>query len=535
MNRRDFLEFIGHTGAAGAALTFMPEFSMAELLTSSRRFRGIAPSAADDLILAPGLKSQVLIKWGDPLDALGDLRFGFNNDFTAFIPLNGRADEGLLWVNHENINPLFVNGVVSPHKSLGEVESEMRSVGGSVVHIKLLNDQWEVVFDSAYNRRLDAFTPIPFAWPEPIDGLTTAYGTLANCAGGVTPWGHILTCEENYPVAFGEYRYTPSGRQLVTDPAGDQWQVYFGRSPEQYGWVVEVNPQTGAAKKLVALGRFAHEGATTVKAADGRCVVYMGDDAVGECIYKFISSRPGSLDEGELFVADTLNGRWLSLDIKKNSELRKHFASQTEVLIRTREAARIVGGTPQDRPEDIKIDPITGAVIVALTNNTLKHNLFGGLLRIDEENNDPLALNFHCSVLLMGGVSSGFACPDNMVFDRFGNLWVTSDIATNMLGKGDYAPFLNNGLFVIPTSGRSAGVPIQVASAPVEAELTGPSFSPDGKTLFLSVQHPGEQSRSTSHPTSRWPLGGIQIPRPAVVAIRGPLFDNISKLISPRE
>ncbi len=530
MNRRHFLEFMGHASALGVAANIVPKYSFAQILPT-RKFNGIAPSSADDLVLAQGLESDVLIKWGDPLDALGDLRFGFNNDFTAFIPFPGNPAAGVLWVNHEYASPLFVHGNTdSSSKTLAQVEAEMKNVGGSLVHLRQDGGRWSVVFDSPYNRRIDAFTPMSIAWPEKIDGLSTAYGTLANCAGGVTPWGTVLTCEENYQTAFGDYKYNKDQRELVVDPAGDQWQRYFGRSPEQYGWVVEVNPFTAEAKKLIALGRFGHEGATPVKAADGRCVVYMGDDSINECIYKFISARPGSLDEGELFVADTFNGRWLSLDITKSSKLQNHFASQTDVLLRVREAARLIGGTPQDRPEDIEIDPITGSVIIALTNNKTKNNLFGGLLKIDEENGDPLALNFHASVLIMGGDKTGFACPDNLAFDRYGNLWVTSDISSSVLGRGDYAPFLNNGLFVIPTSGPNAGRPIQVASAPVEAELTGPSFSPDGKTMFLSIQHPGEETKSLSAPTSHWPNGGGQLPRPSVVTIRGPLLENVGRL-----
>ncbi len=530
MNRRGFLEFMGHASALGIVASLVPNYSLAQVLPR-RRFSGISPSSADDLILAQGLESNVLIKWGDPLDALGDLRFGFNNDFTAFIPFPGNPSEGVLWVNHEYASPLFIHGNTdAATKTLDQVEAEMRSVGGSLVHIRQDSGGWSVVFDSSYNRRIDAFTPIDIAWPEKIDGLSTAYGTLANCAGGVTPWGSVLTCEENYQTAFGDYKYNKDGREFVLDPAAEQWQRYFGRSPEQYGWVVEVNPLTGQAKKLVALGRFGHEGATPVLADDGRCVVYMGDDAIDECIYKFISTKPGSLDEGELFVADTFNGRWISLDIHKQKDLQNHFTSQTEVLLRVREAARLVGGTPQDRPEDIEVDPITGSVIISLTNNKNKNNLFGSLLKIDEENGDPLSLNFHPSVFLMGGEQNGFACPDNLAFDRYGNLWMTSDISSSVLGKKDYAPFLNNGLFVIPTSGANAGRAVQVASAPVEAELTGPSFSPDGRTLFLSIQHPGEETKSLSAPSSHWPDGGSSIPRPSVVAIQGPLLENLGRL-----
>ncbi|MGE4131137.1 MAG: PhoX family phosphatase [Bdellovibrionales bacterium] len=521
MNRRGFLEFLGRTSAVGLAAS---QFSLpawaARLYVP--RFHGIAPSSADELIVAPGLTTQTLIQWDQALDALGQLKFGFNNDFTAFFPLTSRPDQGVLWVNHEYANALFIHGNQDPKtKTRAQVDAEMKSVGGSLVHIQRFQSQWHVVHDSPYNRRLDAFTPIPLQWFEPIDGQTMAQGTLANCAGGVTPWGTVLSCEENYQSAFGEYVYENGTRRREFGAYVEGWHQYYSRSPEAYGWVTEINPFTGQAKKLVGLGRFAHEGATPVRAPDGRCVVYMGDDAAGECIYKFISHSTDSLNEGELFVADTFSGRWLSLDLRKNRKLEQDFRSQTEIQIRTRHAARLVGGTPQDRPEDIKIDPLTGNVIVALTNNKKTGNAYGSLLKIEEENGDPRAERFQASVFLTGGSESGFSCPDNLVFDAKGNLFITSDISSGSLGKGEYAKFKNNGLFVVPASGPQRGEVIQIASAPVEAELTGPSFSSDGSTLFLSVQHPGEESKSREELTSHWPNGGESIPRPAVVAISG--------------
>jgi hypothetical protein len=95
-----------------------------------------------------------------------------------------------------------------------------------------------------------------------------------------------------------------------------------------------------------------------------------------------------------------------------------------------------------------------------------------------------------------------------------------------------YMPFKNNSLFVIPRYGKNAGEVIRVASAPRDAELTGPWFSPDGKTLFLSVQHPGEQTADMSAPTSRWPFDKDGIPKPSVVAITGDLIEKMNLLRS---
>ena len=107
-----------------------------------------------------------------------------------------------------------------------------------------------------------------------------------------------------------------------------------------------------------------------------------------------------------------------------------------------------------------------------------------------------------------------------------GNLWFTSDITGSKLNTPTYEKFGNNGLFVLLRNGDQAGQIIQIASAPVEAEFTGPCFSPDWKTLFLSVQHPGEKSTSLNNLTSTWPKkkGG---PRPSVITITGKLLTQI--------
>lgn len=538
-NRREFLEFMGRTGAlAAAAGTFGSLISgcanSAKVSSNGRTravklpFTPLTVSDADELRLADGLQFTKLLQWDDPLNSSGD-KFGCNNDYTAFIPL-GRND-GLLWVNHESINSYFVPGnVQGQKKSRDQVDYERRAVGGSIVRVKRKNEKspWKLMANDKYNRRLTGATVIPFAAGEKIMDSETAVGTIANCAGGITPWKTILTCEENYDNFYGEAILTAKGVRKVTYvDAYQKWHEVYSLPPEHYGWVVEVNPLTGDAKKLTALGRFAHECATTVEVADGRTVVYMGDDAEDQCLYKFISRGKGSLDYGDLYVANLEKGRWILLDQAVQPELKSFFKSQRDVLVYTRQAAQMVGGTPLDRPEDIEIDPVTKSIVVALTGNVLKKNFHGSILRIVEENNDPLSLSFQPTIFLTGGPQSGFSCPDNFVFDKKGNLWMTTDIAERDIGTEHYKFHGNNSLFYIPMSGENAGKALRIATAPYDAEFTGPSFDPDFKNLFLSVQHPGGGSRAAGKLTSHWPNGGTSIPRPAVVVINGDLLEKL--------
>lgn len=479
-------------------------------------FKGISPQFGDNLILSEGLNWKTILKGNDSLG--NGLSFGDCNDHLQFFPLT-KKNHGILWVNHEYVNPLFFSG---NERTKENIMKERKYVGGSLVEIKETKNGWELIKGSKYNRRLDADTPIPFAWDSPIAGKKIAIGTFANCAGGKTPWGTVLTCEENFDMFFGEWD-RKSNKQSASTWYG--WEKFYDHNPQHYGWVVEVNPKTGDAKKLVALGRFAHEAATVREGKDGRCVVYSGDDSNNEFIYKFIADKKGSLERGTLYVADTDNGKWIPL-VLSDPRLKNEFKDQTEILINCREAGRLLGATHQDRPEDIEIDPHTGEVVIALTNNKSEGRPFGKILKIKEQNNNPYSLSFTTEVFLEGSQKGGFACPDNLVFDKVGNLWFTTDMSGNDMHKDKLKNFGNNGLFVVMRQGPIKGIPVQLASAPTDAEFTGPLFSPDYKTLFLSVQHPGELSKSKDEPTSHWPEGGI--PRSAVVAIKGPLLEKIA-------
>ncbi len=522
MDRRTFLDFLGK----GVVMTALSPSILAASNSFFDNFQGIAPSDQDELKLAKGLSYEVLIKWEDSISKKDT--FGFNNDYTAFLPFDpAKPDDGILWINHEYVDPMFVSNYVGgDEKTKEQVQKEQYNVGGSILRIKKTKSgKWEVQKNDPLNRRVTGQTKIPFNWPHPIAGKKAAMGTLANCSGGITPWGTILTCEENYDMFYGERNFKDG--TLIEKRAFLGWHKHFDNPPEHYGWVVEVDPHTGTAKKQVALGRCAHECATVKELPDGRVVVYSGDDSVNECLYKFIGSKPGSLSEGKLYVANLRLGKWMSLSYEESPVLQKLFKDQTDVLIRLREAAKVVGGTGLDRPEDIEIDPITGHVLVSLTNNTGTKNYFGSILKVVETDNDHTSLTFKPDRYLAGGVETGFACPDNMAFDTAGNLWFTSDMSGSLMNKEPYKEFKNNGLFLVPRSGPKAGQVIQMASAPSDAEMTGPFFSPDGKTLFLSIQHPGEYSKNLEELTSHWPDGGDSLPRSAVVTISGETLDAI--------
>lgn len=388
ISRRDALKGLAFL-TAGAILPsafFKNEFTRAEPRTFAAGtnelfFNPIAPSDTDALILPEGFDYTVIREWGDNIT--DSEVFGFNNDFVAYLPidyLSGGSDstDGILVVNNEYPDPLFVSGYTPDDyrakkpKTKEQIQAEKKSVGISVFRIKKQNGKWEFVNDGKYNNRIDANTTLQLSGaaagtPE-MQSSFTAIGTLNNCSGGITPWGTMLSGEENYQdhLPDGAYRWTGFGEDLI---------------PEHYGWVVEVDPfdKTKPAKKRTSLGRFHHENVSVGITKDGRVAAYMGDDKANECVYKFISSGkydPGNreanfdiLDDGDLYVADFENNKWQLLDYDRRDELKKDFTSQADVLINCDRSSKLVGGTECNRPEDIEIHPFDGSVYIAFTNN----------------------------------------------------------------------------------------------------------------------------------------------------------------------
>ena len=443
-------------------------------------------------------------------------------------------------------------------KTKRQIAREKAGVGGAVVRVKKEGDTWAFVEEDEHNRRIDATTPMGVTGPAAgsaemrMQGKNEVIGTLANCGGGITPWNTVLTCEENFQDFYGQRTDDQGEPGQGTDDAPEALEIAdtyrwlddpgTAQPAEHYGWIVEIDPFDPGSKprKHTWLGRIRHENAAINVSDAGKVVVYTGHDEEDRPIYKFISSgtynpddREANFDllsDGMLYVADFASGRWVALDYENNSIFKDNgYKSQAEVLVRSIDAAALEDpetelpiGTPMDRCEDIEVHPETGQVYASLTNNELHGNFYGQILRLTEKDDDPEATEFTYEVFATGGPQSGFASPDNLMFDANNNLWVINDVSSDKVNAGIYTTFKNNGAFVMPSGidgGVSGGDVFQFASGPVQAELTGPAFTPDGRTLFLAIQHPGEESESPGNPASTWP-GGDE-PKSSLVAITG--------------
>ncbi|MGH7265292.1 MAG: PhoX family protein, partial [Candidatus Rokuibacteriota bacterium] len=573
-------------------------------------FTPVTMSSEDKLLVPSGYAHTVLLRWGDPLSASAPefepaaqtgakqaLQFGYDCDFVGYLPLpqgSASSTRGLLGVNHENARwALMHHGWSEPGygqktrtKTAELVEVEIAAHGFSIVEITRRGDgSWAYVKDSPHNRRITGATPMAIRGPAAGHPLmrttadpagTRALGTLNNCAGGVTPWGTILTGEENIQ------HYFTGKPDDVADPALQAiskrygigtgrygWGRYHDRfdmkqepnEPNRFGWIVEIDPYDSRSTpvKHTGLGRFAHEGATVIVAKDGRPVAYMGDDARFEYVYKFVATgrydpadRQAAthlLDSGTLYAArfkEDGTGEWLPLTYGQGPLIDANgFRSQAEVVINARGAGDRVGATRMDRPEDVEPNPATGKVYAALTSNDRRtpeqagganpraKNVFGHVVEITEDGGDHTATRFRWEILFQAGDPanpdhkasyqgrtdvSPLSNPDNFAFDDAGRMWVTTDGMADTLGA-------NDGAWLVETDGPSRGRARQFLSAPPGCEVCGPAFTPDNRTFFVAIQHPGwdEKNATYDKPDSRWPdFRSDMPPRPSVVAIYRP-------------
>ena len=646
-------------------------------------FTAVAKSLADTTTVPTGYIARPLLACGDPLaagvpafkndgtDTQYAQRVGDCHDGVQYFGLSatGTRDDSsssraLLAMNHEYITPVFlhVGGPSARPRVASEVDIEIDCHGVSVIEIaKDASGTFSYGQASALNRRVTGNTPVELSGPARGNALfvtrysadgTRTRGTLNNCGNGKTPWGTLLTTEENWSgyfhraagdqalrsskvnACFARYgrnvtataaaisrygwesaggddryqRFNTSQTGSSTDGSDDHRHTWFCQ-----GFMVEIDPYdaSAAVKKRTGLGRLAHEnGAFGVPVAGQPLAVYMGCDSQNEYVYKWVSAQPWSaadadaanrmatgdkyLDSGRLYVAkfnDDGSGQWLELSLANPAIAAAAFGftSQAELHIHTRIAADAAGATKMDRPEWVAVHPGTGEIYVTMTNNsnrravptgtqarvdaanpraytdvragttTQSGNVNGHIVRFKDTR--PDATSFTWDVYLFGaeagadpalinlsGLSADndFSSPDGLSFtNSTGLCWIQTDdgaytdVSNCMLlasvpgtvGDGAAATLDHGGGVSVTTRvGRkpTAATLKRFFVGPHDCEVTGLCETPDGKTLFINIQHPGEGTSAAdiatpARYTSQWPAnagyGAGLRPRSATLVI----------------
>lgn len=599
ISRRGFLGGVLAFGSGAAVMgAGMLKGTTAMAQPASRfPFTPIAAQTDGTIHVPEGYTWKTLVRWGDPLfsDADGaydsaagvsvefaDRVMGENTDGMELFNVDGRE---ILVVNSEYTN----NKTNLPHRedglpgSLDDVRILQHLQGVTVMELAQGDDGWNVVVDSPYNRRIHHNTPMTFSGPAAGHDLLkteadptgmASLGTFNNCGSGRTPWGTYLTCEENFNGYFGAASEVAADSMVMDGfrRYGVRTEVDAGRynyhgfdarfdiatnpnEPHRAGYIVEIDPANPDMTpiKHTALGRFKHENAAYGIAADGRVVVYMGDDERGEFMYRWVSNDvyvPGGdtstlLVDGTLSVAvfeDDMSGRWVPLTPATTGMDAAHIA------VFTRMAASKVGATTMDRPEWIAVHPNASEAYCCLTNNSRRGvlndngtvrtnaggdpmttnavnpretNRYGQIVRWRPEGGDHGADGFSWDLYVMAGnptvhtegpnagsanINAGnlFNSPDGMQIDSTGLIWIQTDGDDD--NEGDFAGMGNNQMLAgDPVTGRIE----RFLTGPNGCEVTGLTWSSDRRTMFVGIQHPG----------SNWPDGEGNLPRSAVVTV----------------
>ncbi|MGI0492569.1 PhoX family protein [Alkalinema pantanalense CENA528] len=564
---------VSHNGNGWGTLT-----AMAQAKPANRPTINFQPVLAKDGTGAvPNISADyqytVLIPWGTPIkDGVPEYdgnpatrptavqqaqQIGIGHDGMWFFPMGNSNTSGVLAINHEFGGNTHILGKEAP-TSLEDVRLSQHAHGVAVVELKKQNGKWDVVRNSKKNRRIHVNTPVKFTGPVANSDLlktpagNAPLGTVNNCANGKTPWGTYLTCEENFNGYFGDkagtWTATPEQARYGFSKAGfgygwEKFDDRFDLSNAQYkneenrfGWVVEIDPMDASQTpvKRTALGRFKHENAELVVGKGGRAVVYMGDDERFDYIYKFVSEANwrsmqargiSPLDRGKLYVAkfnDDFTGEWLELSIN-NPKLKARFKTQAEVLTYARIAGDLLGATKMDRPEWVATAP-NGDVYCTLTNNSrrtaaqvdkanpLGPNPDGHIIKWRDADNH-VGLTFKWDIYVLSQDTHGatdertFSSPDGLWADPDGRLFIETD--------GEQKKGLNDQLLVAdPNDNR---VIRRLFAGVTGCEVTGLTVTPDRRTMFVNLQHPGDgDPTKTNFPAAQ---GSGKVPRDCTIVI----------------
>ncbi|MEO1851284.1 MAG: PhoX family phosphatase, partial [Psychrobacter sp.] len=548
--------------------------------------------------------------------------FGKNgNAYDAKASENGLLVMNHEYVNSEELSPfgyyVIEDKDAAPlfqrRRLASDVRREVNCHGVAVVEMKRRANGmgYEMVPNSKYNRRITSSTTAQLAGPVAGSDLVktkfdpTGFQTRGinnNCGAGLSPWGTYLTTEENFLGVFargqdasqlsasdnyGRERYgapenspgsrylwhTPDAKDAIITDEFSRWDMTavgasaaddYRNGFNTFGYITEIDPfdQNSTPQKRTAMGRFAHENCAYAPVKQGKPVVfYMGDDARGEYIYKFVSKAMWSnadiggglkagdkyLNDGTLYVAifnEDGSGEWKALVQGQNGldafNSALPFNSQDEVLVYARAAGDAAGATKMDRPEWVSVSPMTGDVYVTLTNNKYRGvredqplsaanprsyqvngkpsgNDNGHIIRWAETGGDHAATSFEWDIYLFGApsnlsaenlsqlsASNDLSSPDGLYFDPRGVLWIQTDDGaytdtTSCMLLAALPGKVSDGTTITTSAGQQTRIGMPASNdnikrffvGPEGCEVTGITMTPDFKTLFINIQHPG--------------------------------------------
>ena len=442
----------------------------AQTATAQTATAQAAPPVLQDDTVGPGLRRDVLIRWGDrvtfdappfeprAVDAeAASAQFGWDARIVALVTPPAAADgvtRGVLAVAHPTVEAAmaFPNGVDRP-----DVAAQMQ--GASLLNLERQGGRWIVVDGGFQSRRLTASTLCRATGPLADQAGGAVRGVLGITGGGATPWNSLLLTE---------------GDPSLWSPRLGSLDARFARG-DAFGWLVELDPLDPQAipLKRTALGRHGKADAAAAQARGGQAVVFVAERGSGGYLFRFVSFGPAgsgdALDAGTLSVAQMQAGRLLWIALPDGA------------AVNAVEAARQAGASPFDAPSGLTWD--------GRTNRLFFCGGFG-LISLAPDGGDAGAAGMNVTgidVQRLGAVRS--VTPDGR-----GRL---------LLGTETGGPVGARAQTLWALEGGSA---VALYGAPRAAGIGGAAVSPDGGTIFTAARRPGAEPGATfDRPATRWP------------------------------
>ncbi len=317
-----------------------------------------------------------------------------------------------------------------------------------------------------------------------VDSWISLAGTLNNCAGGVTPWGTWLSCEEA--------PFTPGLMHLGGDLRQKFWRLKNAQKP--HGYVFEVHPEgESEPRPIIPMGQFYHE-AATVDPASG--VVYMTEDTEPYAgFYRFIPDVAGNLQAGGKLQMLKVDGvRDLTYKVPLNAPMAVDWVDIAEPgqghTNGKHDGAGVVsqgianGGTPFVSLEGCGLHQRS----IFFTSKAGGQARSGQIFQLDIAEG-LLELVFEASE------HDRFSGPDNIIYSPRGSLMICEDRPGIFTSAQFIAGFnAQDGLFAFcQTNPQLEGVHAghDLATTALDSEWAGVCFSTDGQWMFANLYNPG--------------------------------------------